>query len=287
MKGILILMMVWSSGIILAQNQPKAYQLYKSDGTPADYKEMIREMHEADVTLIGEFHNNSIMHWMEYRVALDLFGQDSTLDIGMEMFEADDQLAIDEYMKGRFKYFYLKGAIKRWKNFKTDYKPIFDLAKKYPGKIGFYATNVPRRYAGIVSNGGYEALEGLSDQAKSYFAPLPMHFDTTAPNYQEMMEMDMGHSSNLNITKAQALKDATMAYFIVKNKRKGVPFVHYQGDFHSKNYGGIYVYLRLYSPMLKIVTLAPVESETMEFKDEYKTLGDYIMLIPEEMTKTY
>ncbi len=290
MKQIAVFLLLWLTSpgtALLGQNTPPAYMLYHSDGSKADYKGMIDQMAKADVTLVGEFHNNPICHWFELKIAQDLFGKDSLLDIGMEMFEADDQLAIDEFMAGRFKAFYFKNAVKRWKNFKTDYKPIFDLAKDHSDKIGFYATNVPRRYAGIVSARGFDGLNELSPLAKSYFAPLPIRFDTTAPNYEEMMQMDMGHGSNINVTKAQALKDATMAHFILKNRRKRVPFVHYQGDFHSKNHGGIYVYLKYGDKSLKIVTLSPVESDSMDFKEEYGQLGDYILVIPESMTKTY
>ncbi len=248
---------------------------------------MIDEMHGSDVILVGELHDNPICHWMELRIAKDLFRRDSLLDIGMEMFEADDQLAIDEFMAGTFKKFYLKNAVKLWKNFKTDYKPIFDLAKKYPFKIGFYATNVPRRYAGVVSSKGLSGLDSLSAEAKNYMAPLPIRFDTTAPNYGEMMHMDMGHGTNEKVTMAQALKDATMAHFIIKNKRKSIPFVHYQGDFHSMKHGGIFVYLKWEKPGIRVITLSPVEAESMDYKEEYRELGDYILVIPEDMCKTY
>ena len=42
-----------------------------------------------------------------------------------------------------------------------------------------------------------------------------------------------------NFVKAQALKDVTMAYFILDNYKKGAQFIHYNGNFHSLNRGGI------------------------------------------------
>ncbi len=286
MKLILIIITTLFTNIIVGQN-PKTYELYNSKGEKVDYNTMIHSMAIADVVLFGELHNNSICHWMELKVAKSLFRQDSMLQIGAEMYESDNQIILDEYMKGFIKKSYFENEMRLWKNYKTDYKPVLEFAKS--NNIGFYATNVPRRYAGVVAKKGFEGLNNLSNEAKLYFAPLPVPFDTLAPNYDEMMSMDTGHGMNIsiNFVKAQAIKDATMAYFISKNFKKGYTFLHYQGDFHSKNHGAISWYLNKYLPGLKIITLSTVESDELDFKDEYKKLADYILVIPDDMTKTY
>ncbi len=286
MKFLFIFLTTLFTNILIAQN-PQAYELYNSNGEKVDYNSMINEMAVADIVLFGELHNNSVDHWMEFQVAKSLFQKDSLLQIGAEMYESDNQLILDEYMGGYIKKNYFEDEMRLWKNYKTDYKPILEFAKA--NNIGFYATNVPRRYAGVVAKKGFEGLEALSDEAKKYFAPLPVPFDTLAPNYDEMMTMDTGHGMgiSINFVKAQAIKDATMAYFISKNLKKGYTFLHYQGDFHSKNHGAISWYLNKYMPGLKIVTLSTQESKDLNFKDEYKKLADYILVIPEDMTKTY
>ncbi|HEB61867.1 MAG TPA: iron-regulated protein, partial [Bacteroidetes bacterium] len=269
MKLLFILLTTLLTNILIAQN-PKTYELYNSKGEKVDYNSMINEMAVADVVLFGELHNNSIDHWMELQVAKSLFHKDSLLQIGAEMYESDNQLILDEYMKGYIKKTYFEDEMRLWKNYKTDYKPVLEFAKA--NNIGFYATNVPRRYAGVVGKKGFEGLAELSDEARSYCAPLPVPFDTLAPNYDEMMTMDTGHGMGIsvNFVKAQAIKDATMAYFISKNLKKGYTFLHYQGDFHSKNHGAISWYLNKYMPGLKIVTLSTQESKDLDFKDEYK-----------------
>ncbi len=286
MKLLFILLTTFLTNILLAQN-PKTYELYNSKGEKIDYNSMINEMAIADVVLFGELHNNSVNHWMELQVAKSLFLVDSLLQIGAEMYESDNQLILDEYMQGKIKQSYFQDEMRLWKNYKTDYKPVLEFAKS--NKIEFYATNVPRRYAGIVAKKGFEGLNELTDEAKSYFAPLPVPFDTLAPNYDEMMSMDTGHGMGIsvNFVKAQAIKDATMAYFISKNIKKGHTFLHYQGDFHSKNHGAISWYLNKYMSGLKIITISTQEADNLEFKDEYKKLADYILVIPEDMTKTY
>ena len=278
--------MILFSQILIAQN-PKSYDLFNSKGEQVDYQKMIEVMSDADVVLFGELHNNSINHWMQLQVTKSLFAKDSTLEIGAEMYESDNQLILDEYMAGQIKQSYFEKEMRMWNNYKTDYKPVLEYAKE--NNIPFIATNVPRRYAGFVAKKGLEGLVELSDEAKKYFPPLPIPFDTLAPNYDEMMSMDTGHGMSMDVkfVQAQAIKDATMAHFIVKNHKPGNTFIHFQGDFHSKNYGAISWYLNKYQPGLKIITLSTQESETMEFLDEYKKLADYILVTPEDMTKTY
>jgi uncharacterized iron-regulated protein len=53
-----------------------------------------------------------------------------------------------------------------WTNFKTDYKPLVDLAKE--NKLNFVASNVPRSFAKLVYKGGFEALDSLSDEEKAW-----------------------------------------------------------------------------------------------------------------------
>ena len=286
MKKIFTSVILLISLSIMAQS-PTPYIIYDTKGKIVDFEQMAKKMSKADVVLFGELHNNSMNHWLQLQLTKRLFSLDSSLQIGAEMYEADNQLILDEYMSGTIKKSYFENEMRLWKNYKTDYKPVLEYAKK--NNIPFYATNVPRRYAGVVSKKGFKGLEELSDEAKRYFAPLPVPFDTLAPNYDEMMSMDTGHGMGIKVefVEAQAIKDATMAYFINKNHKKGFTFLHFQGDFHSKNHGAISWYLNKYAPELKILTISTKEAESIEFKDEYRKFGDYILVIPEDMTKTY
>ena len=282
---ILFAIMVFASNFQAQELEP--YRLYNSNGEKVDFASMLKAMSQSDVVLFGEIHNNSICHWIELRVAKGLYGIDTLLQIGAEMYEADNQLILDEYMQGLIKTSYFESEMRLWKNYKTDYKPVLEFARE--NHIGMYATNIPRRYAGLVAQKGFEGLKLLSDEARKYIAPLPVAFDTLAPNYDEMMSMDTGHGMNININfvKAQAIKDATMAYFIAKYLKEGYTFVHYQGDFHSKNHGAILWYLNKYKPGLKVTTLSTQEADDLEFKEEYKKKADFILVTPKDITKTY
>ncbi|MFZ4414250.1 MAG: ChaN family lipoprotein, partial [Bacteroidales bacterium] len=90
-----------------------------------------------------------------------------------------------------------------------------------------------------------------------------------------------------NLPKAQAAKDVTMAYFILKNRSKGKVFLHYNGSYHSDDFEGIVWYLKEAKPKLKILTITSVEQSEMNTLDkENLNKADYILCIPETMCKT-
>jgi uncharacterized iron-regulated protein len=290
MKKILYVAALIFLSVSLFAQAPKPYKLFDKDGEWTDYQKMIQKMSEADVVLFGELHNNSFCHWMQLQVTKDLYAVDSNLVMGAEMFEADNQLLIDEYFNGDIRQRNFEEEMRLWNNYKTDYKPLLEFARE--NGLHFVASNVPRRYAALVNTKGLEALEDLSDEAKRFLPSLPIPFDTLAPNYDEMMKMSMGGhgmgGNMLNMVKAQAIKDATMAHFIGKNLEEGQTMLHFQGDFHSKNHGAISWYLQKYYPDLKIVTLSTVEADDdLEFKEDYAKLADFILIIASDMTKTY
>ena len=108
-----------------------AYQLYNSKGEPIAYDKMLAQAKEADVIFFGELHNNPICHWLQIELTKDLhkeFGENVVL--GAEMFEADDQLIINEYLSGVIKEKNFIEEAKLWKNYTTDYKPLIEFAKE-------------------------------------------------------------------------------------------------------------------------------------------------------------
>jgi len=90
------------------------------------------------------------------------------------------------------------------------------------------------------------------------------------------------------LPKAQASKDATMAYFIAKNRKENALFMHYNGSYHSDNFEGINWYLKQQNPNIKIVTIATVsQSDISKLEPEYLGKANFIIVIDEDATKTY
>lgn len=286
-KSILGIFFLFMTIVAMKSDKP-AYIIFDSSGGKSSYKELLKEAEEADVIFFGELHDNPICHWLEFELEKDLYSETGkNLILGAEMFETDNQLIINEYLKGMIKDKNFEAEARLWGNYKTDYKPLLMFARD--SSLPFIATNVPRRYAAMVNQGGFESLEGVGTDAGKLLPPLPFDFDENLKCYKEMIEgmAAMGGHGGTNIAKAQALKDATMAYNIYNNLVKGKTFLHFNGSYHSDNHEGIVWYLKKYNPGLKIITISCVEQKDVtEFNQENKDLADFIIAIPETMTKT-
>jgi uncharacterized iron-regulated protein len=262
------------------------YQIFNAEGEKTNYQQMMKTIENADIIFYGELHNNAIAHWLEYEISYDLL-QKGNLIFGAEMFEADNQNELNLYLEDSIDYKGLDTLARLWPNYKTDYAPLVDLAKKY--KKPFVATNIPRRYASLVYKKGFEALNDLTNEEKGWIAPLPIEYDPEVPCYKNMMNM-MGMSSHggKNLPKAQAIKDATMAYFIAQNYVKGEKFIHFNGSYHSDNHEGILWYLKKRLPNLKYITITTVTQKNISKLDqENLNKADFIIVVDENMTNTY
>lgn len=268
-----------------AQSKP-AYILYNSKGKKVKYKKMLKKLPKADVVLFGESHNNPIAHWLELQVTKDLYDKkNGKMTLGAEMLEQDNQDVLNQYLAGEIDQKGLDSLARLWKNYKTDYKPLVDFAKD--NKLKFIAANIPRRYARIVFKGGFEALDTLSAHEKAWIAPLPPAYDAEIPSYKKMLNMMGGHMGP-NFPKAQAIKDATMAHFIMKGFQKDYLFLHYNGSYHSDDHEAIGWYIKHHRPELKVMTISTVDQKDIS-KLEKENIGtaDFIICVPEDMTTTY
>jgi len=323
------------------QDKP-AYLLFNKEGKRVKYEKMLKSLMEADIVFFGELHTDPIAHWLQLELSNDLHElKKENLLLGAEMFEADNQLILDEYMEGIYATDKFEAEMRLWGNYQTDYKPLVEFAKE--NEIPFIATNIPRRYASVVYKKGFEGLDELSKEALRYIAPLPIPYDPELKSYKDMLNMgkmltpskkapsDMkvtphtavhsdttdktksetpekvvhsdkkvsphtmpsGHGMGMpkntmeNLPKAQAIKDATMAHFIMENWTAGKSLLHFNGTYHSDNFEGIVWYLKQENPDLNIMTIATVQqAEIDSLEEDNKNLANFILCVPENMTRT-
>ncbi|HNR07647.1 MAG TPA: ChaN family lipoprotein [Saprospiraceae bacterium] len=279
---IVIMNLVVISGMF-SQSLP-AYQLFTGKGKKLKYAQLLKRTAGKDLVLFGEEHNNPIAHWLQLRLTRDCSKQ-QPLVLGAEMIERDNQDELEAYLQGTITAKQLDSTARLWSNYKTDYAPLVNFAKQ--NKIPFIGTNIPRRFASLVAKNGFEALDTLSDLEKSWIAPLPVKYDAELPGYKNMLTIMAGHGGP-NLPKAQAIKDATMAHFILQNLNPETLFIHYHGSYHSENYEGILWYLLQEKPQLKYLTIATVSQTSLQRLDP-GNLGkaDVILAVDADMTKTY
>ena len=281
--AILAMATIFFSMATIAQQQT-AYVLYNAKGKKVAYGKMLAALEQKDILLFGEYHNNPISHWLQLKVTKAL-GQKRQLVLAAEMFEQDNQEALDKYLTGTYDAKAFAANARLWNNYKTDYAPLVNYAKE--SKLPFVASNIPRRYASMVAKGGFAALDTLSPAEKAWIAPLPVAYDGNLPGYKKMIEMMGGHGGD-NLPRAQAIKDATMAHFSLKAWQPGKLLIHYNGAYHSDYYEGIMWYMQQANAALRIATISTVsQKDISRLEKEHIGKADFIICVDEEMTTTY
>lgn len=285
-SAILLFFIFFTSSIV---GQDHAFKLYNKKGEIISFGDAASKAIENEVVLFGEFHDQPICHWLQKEFLHHFYNKKSSdLIIGMEMFESDNQLIIDEYFSDLISQKKFESEVRLWNNYKTDYKEILEYAKEK--NISFIATNVPGRYANSVFTKGIDILDELEDQAKTYLPPLPLDIDLTIPSYAKLLEMGGGgHAPDgENFPNAQALRDATMAHFILKNFVAGDLVYHINGSYHSDSYEGINVFLQQYRPNTKVFVISTVyQKDINSLSEDHFGKADVIICIPESMNRSY
>ncbi len=273
---------------------PQAYTIYNSQGEKVSFTEMIDAVSKKNVVFFGEMHNCPICHWLEAETTKQLYARHGEkLLLGAEMFETDNQLILNEYLKGNISKSSFEREIRLWNNYSTDYSKLVEFAKA--NGVPFYATNIPRRYAQIVALKGLEALDSLSVEAKRYIAPLPISYVADSAKtamFAKMTDKMMGHG-NRNpecMAQAQAIKDATMAWSIsqafVENPENY--FLHFNGSFHSDNNDGVIPFLINYNSGITFTTISCCRQKDLSQLDEANfEKADFIICIPHDMVNSY
>ena len=280
MKNILFILSIFLCGEGFSQ---EAFAFFTQNGKRTSYRKLLRKSKKADIVLFGEYHNNPIAHWLEVKLTKDLLGKRSLI-LGAEMFERDNQDALDGYLEGTIDQKGLDSLARLWKNYKTDYKPWVDLAKRE--KLPIVATNIPRKYANLVYKKGLQALDTLPSAERKWIVSLPFPYDGNLSQYEKMMKMARHNPENLPM--AQAIKDATMAESIETHYKKGSLFLHLNGSYHSDFFQGIYWYLRKRNPNLKILTISTLsQSSLKKLSSEAYGQADFILVVDEDMTGSY
>jgi uncharacterized iron-regulated protein len=290
-SAILAGLLLCLSAFVPAADRP-AYRLFTASGQPADYDQMLSELAQADVVLFGEQHNDALAHWLELQVAKDLrrLKKPGQLTLGLEMFERDVQPLLAQYAAGTLADSAFERQARPWPNYATDYRPLLQWARSQG--LPLIATNAPRPYARAVARGGLAALNQLPAAEKALLVPLPLKVDYELPGYQKMAAMfgdSPGHGGGAEkIIQAQALKDATMAYYIWGSVGPGHTLLHLNGAYHSDNHDGIVAYLRQYAPKLRVRTISTVaQTQLQQLDKEHRNVADFVVVLPEDMSKSY
>jgi len=251
---------------------------------------IISDFTDVNVLFFGEEHNDSTGHYLENEIFEALYKQfGDKITLSLEMFEADNQLALNEYLAGFIPEDRFAKDVRLWSNYK-DYRPMIEYAKE--NQLSVIAANTPRRYVNMVSRRGMKSLDSLPKDSKKYLPPLP--YDTLSRRYREKFTEVMKESpgsSSPNIYYSQNLWDAGMSYSIYSywKKKKNKKIFHCEGRFHCDEKLGTLAQLQKRKPKLKILNISCFSDSSFSNPswEKFSTLGDYIIITNPNLKKTF
>lgn len=285
-KLLLFLFTLTFTTLLFSQDKP-AYVIFNEKGKKVSYKKLLKAATKSEITFFGEYHNNPISHWIEYELTKDLAAQnENKLSLGFEMFEADQQELLTDYLAGKMTDKAFEDSARLWSNYKTDYKPLILYAKEKG--LFCVASNIPRRLASLTYKRGRIALDSLDKIDYQYMCEKDFEVDTSLSQYKSMLDMMPDHNKGLNFIYSQAIKDATMAKFIDNYWKANTQFIHFNGAFHTDFNQGIIWYLKRLRPNLTYTTVSTIEQDDLKKMDkEHIGRAKFIICVTTSMTKTH
>ena len=247
---------------------------------------LVDSLIDADAIFVGEIHNDSLTHAVEYELLKLIYQKQDKVAIALEMFERDVQKAMNRYLSGDITEDEFLKVSRPWGNYQKAYRPLVEFAREKD--LPVLAMNIPRRYARRVAMMGEMGVTALSDSEKVWVAAELKALDD---EYKKRFMDQMGTSrpgpmakiDPENLYRAQCIKDDTMAESIFQfiQERPGVKVVSFQGDFHSAFSLGIVKKLKLLKPSIKtvVVSVIPVDDINNVDAVSHKDRGDFLIFV--------
>lgn len=173
------------------------------------FDQMMQEKKDADIIVVGESHTEPKDHDFQLRVIRALRENGIPVVIGLEMFTAASQKALDDWVSGRMSIEqFLPVYYENWNIPWPLYRDIFLYAREY--NIPLIGLNVPRSITTKVAREGFDALS--AEELRQLPAGISCNIDDA------YMKFIMGvHSAHMhgkefrNFCEAQMVWDNAMA----------------------------------------------------------------------------
>ena len=124
--------------------------------------QLASKLQKYDVVFFGEYHDQSEIHQYELELLEAMYkAKGEKLALSMEMFEADNQSKLNNFLADTLSEENFLAASRPWPNYRTDYAPLVNFAKEK--KMPVIAANVPRFLAAHVAKNN-ASTEGVEAQ---------------------------------------------------------------------------------------------------------------------------
>jgi len=184
------------------------------------FAEMINDLKQKRIVMIGESHTNQIHHDVQYEVIKGLVESGKPVVLALEMFNPSQNEELAAWSSGQTDantFLEQTDFLTTWSHNYRYYKPIFDYCREK--HIPIYGANVERKYVSKINMGG---LGSLTDEE---ILILP-HIDTSNVEHKFLINVMMeGMDATMpkqfdNMYAAQCLWDAAMGEGAIEAAKK-------------------------------------------------------------------
>ncbi len=221
MRKKILLAIIISLGFFVIAGMNREGEVFRvSDGSIKTFEEMVGAAKKSEIVYIGELHDFPEHHQFQLNVIKTLHESGIPLSIGLEMFRADSQKSLDNWVSGALTLDkFLLVYYDNWREDWTLYEDIISYAREH--RIPLIGLNIPDRIAETVAQKGFTSL---SANEKDQLPPeISCDID---PTYMEFIRKayaghaQMAGKKFLNFCEAQMIWDKSMAWHIVQYLKK-------------------------------------------------------------------
>lgn len=217
------------------------HAIRSEDGQRIAVDQMIAEVSNVPLILVGERHDEPSHHELQLRLMQNLYYAGKPLAIGLEMFRVDSQGALDNWVSGiTTEAEFVKIYQDNWHNLSWDlYQDIFRFAREHG--IPMIALNVPQQIIEKVVHAGFSGLSNAD-----LIALPPRSTDPLSDASMQFMKAyfpDHGKNGDAfhRLCEAQVLRNRVMAKAIIRylKNHPGSTMIVLAGGVHVWKAGGI------------------------------------------------
>lgn len=205
-----------------------------SDQKELEMPELVAEARRVEVVFVGELHNRKAHHEAQLKLIKALHEIGVPVSIGVEMFKAESQEALDKWVSGELGVEEFKEAYRRnWGMPWYQYRDIFLYARK--NGLPLVGLNVSRKIIHQVFKGGFDSL--TAEQMKELPPGVECRVDKKYEEFirEAMGEHEMDDATFRSFCEAQMVWDNAMAYNTIEYLKvnPGRKMVVLAGNGHS------------------------------------------------------
>ncbi len=197
------------------------------------FDQMIQEVKDKKIILLGELHSEPKHHKHQLRVIKALYEKGIPIAVGLEMFRTNDQKELDKWVSGKVTLDeFLPVYYDNWNLPWSIYRDIFLFSQE--NKIPLIGLNIPMNITNKIAQKGFSSL--TKEELQQLPEGISCNVDST---YMKFIERTYSYHNRgkdfINFCQAQIVWDSAMALYTIKylEKKPGSTLVLLTGTGHA------------------------------------------------------